>query len=69
MPLDEKKEIENIILDTFPDQQEATFVEYTQLMINAGNEREEAGFRFKSLLKQTKFILQYCLVDGKQYTL
>jgi hypothetical protein len=67
MSAEERKKVEDCLFEFEPEQRELMFMEYTAYMIQASNERDEGDFRFIMLMKQSKTILQYWMIEGKQY--
>jgi hypothetical protein len=43
------------------------FLEYTNYMIQTSNERDECDFRFAMLVKKSKTILQFWMIEGIQF--
>lgn len=67
MPMATKKKVEDLLFEYASDHKEQLFLEYTRFVINACNDKEQGDFRFQMLLKQTKTILQYWMIDGSEY--
>ena len=65
----QKRKTEDIIFNFVHDQKETLFMEYTQFMNSAGQEHDASDFWFQMLMNQTKTVLQYLLIDSKEYRL
>jgi hypothetical protein len=67
MSAQERKKVEYSLFNLKPEQRETMFLEYPNYMIQASNERDECDFRFSMLVKKSKTILQFWMIEGKQF--
>ncbi len=75
LPIQEKSNLEmelflttkDNVTPTNEERQEQLFVEYTNFVITATNERRQSSFRYKMLKKKRITVLQYWLTEGKAW--